>query len=256
MRLTRTILAALAAATVGFASLPSLAAGNAEAPRSFEWAHSGPFGTFDRGALQRGLLVYQQVCAGCHSLDLVALRTLRDIGLSETTVKALAAEYTIEDGPDDDGEMFERPGKPSDYFPAPFANSKAAAAANGGAAPPDLSLVVKSRKGHENYIASLLIGYREAPADHEVPEGAHYNPYFPGGNIKMAPPLQADLIEYPDGTPATVEQMATDVTAFLAWAAEPSLEERKQMGIKVILFLLVLTGFLYAAKRKIWSDVH
>ncbi|MEQ9639653.1 MAG: cytochrome c1 [Alphaproteobacteria bacterium] len=256
MRLTRTIFAALAAATLGHASLPALAAGDVAEPREFEWSHSGPFGTFDRGALQRGLLVYQQVCASCHGLNLVALRTLRDIGLSEGTVKALSAEYTINDGPNDDGDMFDRPGKPSDYFPDPFPNAKAAAAANGGSTPPDLSLVVKARKGHEDYIASLLIGYADAPADHEVPEGAYYNPYFPGGNIKMPPPLIADQIEYPDGTPATVEQMAHDVTAFLAWTAEPTLEQRKRTGIKVVLFLLVLTGFLYAVKRKVWADVH
>ena len=255
MRASNSILAALAVAPL-FLAGPAAALEEAAHPKDYAWSHTGPFGTFDRAAAQRGLIVYRQVCASCHGLRLVALRTLQDIGLSEGTVKAIAAEYTISDGPNDDGDMFERPGKPSDRFPSPFANMKAAAAANGGAAPPDLSLIAKARKGHENYMASLLTGYGDAPAGHEVPDGAYYNPYFPGGNIKMPPPLNPDQVEYPDGTKATVEQMATDVTAFLAWAAEPSLEQRKRMGVKVILFLLVLTGVLYAAKRKIWADVH
>jgi ubiquinol-cytochrome c reductase cytochrome c1 subunit len=256
MRKTTSLLAALAATiSLGLAA-PALAAGDAAHPKEYEWGHTGPFGTFDRAAAQRGLLVYQQVCASCHGLRLVALRTLQDIGLSEGTVKALAAQYTITDGPNDDGDMFDRPGKPSDRFPNPFANMKAAAAANGGAAPPDLSLMVKARKGHEDYLASLLTGYTEPPANHEVPEGAYYNPYFPGGNIKMPPPLNPDQVEYPDGTKATVEQMAHDVTVFLAWAAEPTMEQRKRTGVKVIIFLLILTGVLYAAKRKIWADVH
>ena len=256
MRTTKTILAVLAATiTLGFAA-PTLAAENAAHPKDYEWQHTGPFGTFDRAAAQRGLLVYQQVCASCHSLRLVALRTLEDIGLSEGTVKSLAAQYTIADGPNDDGDMFDRPGKPSDRFPSPFANAKQAAAANGGAAPPDLSLMIKARKGHENYMASLLTGYTDPPAGHEVPEGAYYNPYFPGGNIKMPPPLNPDQVEYPDGTKATVEQMAHDVTVFLAWTAEPTMEERKRTGVKVVLFLLILTGVLYAVKRKVWADVH
>lgn len=244
-----------AAVTLGVAA-PALAATEGAPLKHYDWHHTGPFGTYDRAAAQRGLLVYQQVCASCHGLRLVALRTLEDIGLTEGTVKALAAQYTITDGPNDDGDMFERPGKPSDRFPSPFANAKAAAAANGGAAPPDLSLMIKARKGHEDYMVSLLTGYTTAPAGHEVPEGAYYNPYFPGGNIKMPPPLNPDQVEYPDGTKATVEQMAKDVSVFLAWASEPTMEQRKQTGIKVVLFLLVLTGLLYAAKRKIWSDLH
>ena len=160
------------------------------------------------------------------------------------------------DGPDDEGEMFERPGLASDYFPAPFANENAAAASNGGAIPPDLSLVAKSRKGGPDYIYALLTGYVEAPADFELLEGLNYNTYFPGNQIAMAPPLDDDAVEYADGTPATLEQMSSDLATFLMWTAEPKLEERKRVGIKVLLFLIVFTGLLYAVKRRVWADLH
>ncbi len=218
-----------------------------------EWSFDGPFGTFDRAALQRGLQVYREVCAGCHSLKYIAFRDLAALGYDEDELKAIAAEYTVTDGPDDEGEMFEREGRPSDYFPSPFPNDKAAAASNGGAAPPDLSLMAKARVGGPTYIHGLLTGYEEPPADFP---GDNYNLYFPGHQIAMAPPLFEDGVAYADGTPATVDQMAKDVSHFLMWTAEPKLEARKGMGIKVLIFLLVFTGVLYAAKRKVWADVH
>lgn len=245
------LFAALLAAATLMAASPVLAAGDATPPRQISWPHTGLFGTYDRAAAQRGLLVYQQVCSACHGLKFVAFRTLRDIGLSEDEVKAFAAEYDITDGPDDAGDMFDRPGKPSDYFPSPFANDKAAAASNNGIAPPDLSLIVKARAGHENYIYSLLTGYKEGS------DGAlALNPYFPGGKLAMAAPLTADAVEYPDGTAATVDQMSRDVTTFLAWASEPTLEARKKLGVKVMLFLLVFFVLAYAVKRKVWADAH
>lgn len=220
------------------------------------WSFDGLFGGFDRAALQRGLQVYKEVCSGCHALKYIAYRNLADLGYNVEEIKALAAEATVVDGPDDEGEMFERPGRASDYFPSPFANAKAAAASNGGAVPPDLSLMAKARKGGPDYIHALLTGYVDPPAGKEVLEGLNYNAYFPGHQIAMASPLSEDAVEYADGTPATVEQMAHDVSSFLMWTAEPMLEVRKQTGFKVIMFLLVLTVLLYAVKRKVWSDLH
>jgi ubiquinol-cytochrome c reductase cytochrome c1 subunit len=221
-----------------------------------EWSFQGLFGTYDRAALQRGLQVYKEVCAACHSLSLVRYRNLEAIGFSEDEVKAIAAEATIMDGPDDDGEMFERPGRPSDAFVPPFPNDNAAKAANGGALPPELSLMTKARVGGPDYTYAILTGYHDAPADVELQPGLNYNAYFPGHQIAMPAPLAEDGVEYADGTPATVDQMAHDVTTFLAWAAEPELETRKQTGVKVLLFLIVFTGLLYATKRKVWAKVH
>lgn len=240
-------------------SVATIAGANAAGPavelKSTTWQHDGLFGTYDRSAAQRGLQVYKEVCAGCHGLNQVAFRTLQDLGFSEDEVKAFAKEYEFTDGPDDEGEMFERPGKPFDKFPDPFANEKAARASNNGAYPPDLSLMVKARPGFENYLYSLLTGYVDAPADFELGEGMSYNAYFGGHQIAMAAPLSEDAVEYADGTKATVDQMAKDVTVFLAWAAEPKLEERKHMGFRVILFLLIMAGMFYAVKKKVWSDV-
>lgn len=221
-----------------------------------EWSFDGFFGTYDRGAAQRGFQVYREVCTACHSMNLVRYRNLADLGFSEDEIKALAAEVEVTDGPDDSGEMFERPARPSDPFPAPFPNEKAARAANGGAYPPDLSLITKARVGGADYIYGLLTGYVEPPADVAVPDGMYYNAHFPGHQIAMPPPLSDDGVSYADGTPATVDQMAHDVTTFLSWAAEPELEVRKRTGVKVMLFLIVLTGLLYATKRKIWAKVH
>lgn len=248
-------LAALAATAAVPAAGPASAAEEVALPQ-LEWSFEGPFGTYDRPALQRGLQVYREVCATCHGLKYVAFRNLSDLGYNEEEVKAIAESYSITDGPDDEGEMFERPGRPSDYFPDPFPNEKAAAAANGGAAPPDLSLMAKARADGANYLHALLTGYEEPPADFDLAEGTNYNAYFPGHQIAMPQPLYDDSVTYADGTPATVDQMSRDVTHFLMWAAEPKMEARKQTGIKVLIFLVVFTGVLYAVKRKVWRDVH
>jgi len=219
------------------------------------WSFSGIFGTFDRGALQRGYQVYAGVCAGCHSLRLLSYRNLMAIGFTEDQVKKIAAAVQVKDGPNDQGEMFDRPGRPGDRFVKPFPNEEAARAGNNGALPPDLSLIVKARADGANYLHALLTGYKPPPAGTKVPEGMQYNLYFPGNQIAMPPPLNEGAVEYADKTKATVDQMARDVTTFLAWAAEPELEKRKRTGIKVVLFLIVLTGMLYAVKRKIWADI-
>ncbi|MEX2200378.1 MAG: cytochrome c1 [Dongiaceae bacterium] len=248
-----------AAAGLGWALL---VAGTAQAAEpgaelpDIHWSFESIFGTYDRGAQQRGFLVYKQVCASCHGLRLVAYRNLMDIGIGEEEVKAIAAEYLVTDGPDENGEMFDRAATPADRFVSPFPNDNAARASNNGAFPPDLTLIAKARIGGPDYLHALLIGYEEAPAGVEVREGLYYNKYFPGHQIAMPPPLFEDGVEYPDGTPATVEQMAEDVTHFLAWAAEPNLEARHRMGVKVILFLLALTALAYAVKRKVWANVH
>lgn len=238
-------------------SAPADAAGNAPKPPKQDWSWSGPFGTFDRAALRRGLQVYAEVCGGCHGVKLVAYRNLMDIGFSEDEVKAFAAEYEVEDGPDDEGEMFTREAKPSDRFVEPFANDNAARASNNGALPPDLSLMTKARIGGADYVYALMVGYQdEAPEGFELMEGMSYNTYFPGHQIAMAPPIDDDAVEYADGTEATKEQISRDIVTFLAWTAEPEMEERKRLGIKVLIFLLVLTGMLYALKRKVWADLH
>lgn len=248
----RTILAAV---TFGLA-VPAFAAGGGNTPAAQNWSFDGPLGTFDRGELQRGYQVYKDVCAACHSMKYVAYRNLRDIGFSEAEVKALAATFEINDGPNDSGEMFQRPGLPSDKFPSPFPNEKAARAANGGAYPVDLSLVAKARAHGPDYIYAVLTGYKPAPAGVTVGEGLNYNEAFPGHQIAMPQPLNADQVTYADGKAATVEQMARDVSAFMMWAAEPKLEARKRMGLKVMIFLIVLTGLFFAAKKRIWRNIH
>ena len=221
------------------------------------WPQEGAFGTFDRASLQRGFQVYKQVCSNCHSLKLLSYRNLADLGFSKDEVKAIAAGYTVPDGPNDQGEMVQRPARPSDAFVKPFPNDQAAKAANNGALPPDLSLIVKARHGHADYIYSLLTGFGLAPAHGEkVEDGLYYNPYFPGHQIAMPPPLQADSVTYADGTPATVEQEARDVTAFLSWASEPEMEARKQTGARVLVFLVLLAGVMYLLKRSFWSKLH
>jgi ubiquinol-cytochrome c reductase cytochrome c1 subunit len=254
MRILRTL--ALAATVALAAPFSANAAGAGPTPPAQDWSFGGLFGTFDRASLQRGFQVYKEVCAACHAAKQLAYRNLADIGLSEEEIRAIAADVTVMDGPNDDGEMFERPGRASDRFRSPFPNEKAARAANGGAYPVDLSLIVKARKDGANYLYALLTGYRdEPPAGVPVMEGMHYNEYFPGHWIAMGRPLNDDQLTFADGTVATTSQMARDVTTFLAWAAEPELEERRSTGVRVILFLIILAGMTYGVKRKIWADL-
>jgi len=248
----------LSAASVALLALsagaPAQAAESGAIP-DHEFGFEGIFGTIDRAAAQRGLQVYNEVCAQCHSLERVAFRTLSDLGYTEEQVEGIAAQYEVTDGPNDQGEMFTRQAEPKDYFPSPFDNDKAAAAAY-GAVPPDLSVITQARPNGADYLYALLTGYEDAPEDVDLPQGAYYNTAFPGHAIKMPPPMSDGQVDYQDGTEATVAQMAHDVTVFLHWAAEPHMEERKRMGIGVVLFLLVFTGVLYATKRKIWRDLH
>ena len=223
--------------------------------KEVKWPFDGAFGTVDRQAAQRGYQVYKDVCAGCHALEYISYRNLQEIGFSEEEVKAIASDATVIDGPNDDGEMFERAGRPSDRFKKPFPNEKAARAANGGAYPPNLSLITKARPDGANYLYSLLTGYEEAPHDMKMGEGMNYNKYFPGHQIAMAQPLSDGQIEYMDGTNASLEQMSKDVTIFLQWAAEPEMEQRKRMGIKVFAYLIIFTLLFYMAKKIIWRDV-
>jgi len=219
------------------------------------WSFEGLFGAFDPGAMQRGFQVYNEVCAACHSMKLLAFRHLSGIGFTEDQIKQIAAAKQVTDGPNDQGEMFERPGRPSDRFPAPFPNENAARAANNGAYPPDFSTLVKGRDGGASYIYGVMTGYKDPPPGKELLPGMNYNEVFPGHQIAMPPPLSEDQVTYADGTPATVDQMVADVSTFLAWVSEPELETRKRLGIKVILYMLVLTGFLYAIKRRVWANV-
>ncbi len=243
-------------------------------PKEQEWSFAGPFGKYDKGQLQRGLKVYTEVCSACHSMHLVSFRTLEDLGYSEAQVKAFAANYEVEDGPNSDGEMFTRKALPSDHFPSPFPNDEAAAAANNGAAPPDMSLLAKARgitrgfpqfvfdiftqyqEGGPDYIYSLLTGYdEEQPANIEVAEGTHYNPYFANAAaLAMAKPISDDQVTYDDGSPQTVDQYARDVAAFLMWAAEPHLEERKRTGFMVMVFLVIFTGLIYLTKKSVYAN--
>jgi ubiquinol-cytochrome c reductase cytochrome c1 subunit len=277
--LKRTLI--VAAALAGL-SAPALAAGETPVPPQLAWTFQGPFGKFDRAQLQRGFKVYREVCASCHGLSYIAFRNLAEPGgpeFSQAQVRALAAEYKIQDGPNDAGEMFERPGRPADRFPSPFPNDNAPTAANGGKAPPDLSLIAKARtyergfpwfvldafrqysENGVDYLVALLNGYTDPPQGFEVPEGGQYNAYYPGHVIAMPKPLSDGQVEYPkgeDGTapvPETVDQYARDVTAFLAWAAEPHLEARKRLGFQVMVFLCLLAGLLYFTKKKVWASV-
>ena len=231
-------------------------------PKEVSYASDGPLGKFDRQQLQRGFQVYKEVCSACHSIRLVAFRNLEEIGYNEDEVKAIAANWSIgvPDADPDTGEMTTRPGLPADKFPMPFANDIAARAANNNAIPPDLSLMTKAREGGAPYVYSLLTGYTDPPAN--LPEanqpgpGLHYNPYFANLNLAMAPPLAVeDQVSYSDGTKASIDQMAKDVSAFLIWTAEPKLEERHQAGWAVLAFLLIATILAYLSYRTIWADV-
>ena len=235
------------------------AAEKAAKPLSPGWSFKGFFGKFDRASLQRGYQVYSEVCAACHSMKYLTYRNLAEKGgpeFSEAEAKAIAASFEVTDGPDSTGEMFVRPAKLSDKFVMPYANEQEAKAANGGAYPPDMSVLVKARKGGADYIYSLLLGYSEPPEGVELDDGVYYNKYMYGNKIKMPAPLSDDLIEYTDGTKATAEQMSKDVTNFLMWSAEPHLEQRHKTGFRVIAYLIILTVLVYFTMKKIWSRVE
>ena len=245
-------------------------------PRN-NWSFAGLFGRFDRGQLQRGFAVYHGVCQTCHSLKLVSFRNLGDEGgpeFSPAEVAAIAADYMVMDGPNDQGDMFERPGRPGDYFPPPFPNDQTARAAFGGALPPDMSVLAKARQFERgfpwfvldifvpyqelgpDYIVSILKGYVAKPPNVTLPPGAQYNAYFPGHAIAMPPPLSDGVVTYTDGAPQTVDQYAKDIAAFLMWAAEPSLDARKRIGFQVLIYLLVFSGLLYFTKKRIWHTIE
>lgn len=217
------------------------------------WPFEGIFGSFDREAAQRGYHVYKEVCAACHGLSKVSYRNLKEIGIAESEIQNIAMQYTVTDGPNDNGEMFQRPAIPSDHFVSPFPNEQAARAANNGAYPLDLSLIIKARHDGANYLYSLLTGYAEAPSDVKMMDGLHYNKYFPGNQIAMPSPLMDGMVQYASGTISTVDQMAKDVVVFLQWAAEPEMEHRKSLGLKVMIYLFIFTIFFYYAKQNIWS---
>ena len=223
-----------------------------------DWSFKGITGKFDRSSLQRGYQVYTEVCASCHSMNLVSYRNLGEPGgpeFSVDQVKAIAANFEVEDGPNADGDMFTRPGRPSDKFVSPYPNVQAATAANGGAYPPDMSVLVKARKGGSDYIYSVLMGYEDPPAGFELEDGVYYNKYMDGKKIKMSNPLSEGIVTYSDGTAATEAQMAKDVTTFLTWTAEPHLEIRHKMGVKVLIFLTIFSLLVYLSMKRIWSRI-
>jgi ubiquinol-cytochrome c reductase cytochrome c1 subunit len=270
-------------AVLGLAAVaaPALAAGGAHHPRSGGFSFEGPFGTFDQGQLQRGYKVYREVCSACHSMNLMHFRNLGEASgpfydpeapspAENRFVKALAAQVQVPDIDTETGEAVMRDGTPADKFPAPYPNATAAAAGNGGAAPPDLSVMAKARHGGANYIYSLLSGYEEAPAGLQIRPGQHYNPYMAGdmtpfwqgtgpvpagGFIAMPPPLSDGLVTYDDGSPQTLDQYARDVSAYIAWASDPRATERKQAGFGVLIFLFLFAGLTYASYRRIWKGV-
>jgi ubiquinol-cytochrome c reductase cytochrome c1 subunit len=271
------VLAFAFAAALAAVGTRAVCAQEAEAPPRLHWSFHGPFGMYDPAQLQRGFKIYREVCSNCHSLKLLAFRNLADAGgldFTEAQAATIASGFQVTDGPNDQGEMFQRPGKIADHFPPPFPNDKAARNANGGALPPDMSVLAKAR-GYEagfpwfifdaftqyqedgpDYIHAIIDGYEKAPAGFTLPPGAQYNKYFPGHAIGMPQPLSDGQVEYTDGTPTTVDQYGKDIAAFLMWAAEPKLDERKRLGFQVFIYLIVLTGLLYFTKRRVWRDVH
>ena len=276
--LALTLCAALTAGVVAPATAADEGGGHdtPQPPRE-KWSFSGPFGKFDRAQIQRGFKVYREVCQNCHGLTLLAFRNLAESGgpgFTPAQAAAIAAEYKIKDGPNDAGDMFERPGRAADRFPAPFPNENAARASNGGAYPPDLSVIAKARTYERgfpwfivdvftqyqeqgpDYLTALLKGYAAPPAGMTMPAGMNYNKYFPGHMIGMPPPIQEGQITYDDGTKGTIDQYAKDVTAFLVWAAEPHMEARKRIGLQVFIFLIVFAGLLYFTKKKVWAEAH
>ncbi|MGO9703515.1 MAG: cytochrome c1 [Xanthobacteraceae bacterium] len=265
----------LAAVALAFGSR-MVSAQEQEIPSKQRWSFAGPFGLYDPQQLQRGFKVYREVCSSCHSLKLLAFRNLADPGgpgFSEPQAATIAATFQVTAGPNDQGEMFQRPGKLADYFPPPFPNDQAARNANGGALPPDMSVLAKARSVERgfpwfifdaftqyqedgpDYIHAIVNGYEDPPAGFALSPGAQYNKYFPGHAIGMPNPLSDGQVEYTDGTPTTVDQYGRDIAAFLMWAAEPKLDERKRLGFQVFVFLIVLTGLLYFTKKKVWYEV-
>jgi ubiquinol-cytochrome c reductase cytochrome c1 subunit len=246
------VVAALAAAALAG---PARAQEEVPSPPHQEWSFDGVFGTYDQAALQRGFQVYKEVCSACHELKQLYFRDLTQIGYTPEEVKRIAATYTVTDGPNKQGQMFQRPGRPYDHIPGPFPNDEAARAANNGALPPDQSTLVKARDDGPDYVYAILNGYTEPPKGFKMTPGMNYNEYFPGHQIAMPKPLSPDQVKYADGTPATLPQEAHDVAAFLTWASHPNLDERHRVGFKVMLFLVVGVGVFYAGKRKIWSAI-
>ena len=239
-----------------FSNFNVLASGSGNDLPKHNWSFKGLTGTFDKSAVQRGFKVYREVCSGCHSMSLLYYRDLIDIGFSDEEVKAIAAEYTVIDGPNEEGEMFERPAKPSDRFVSPFSNEQEARISNNGSYPPDLSVITKAKKHGPDYIFNLLLGYTEPPVDFELGEGMYYNKWKEGHQIAMAQPLDEGYVDYDDGTENTLPQLAEDITTFLVWSAEPELEERKKLGIKVILFFIVLGSIVFIVKNRLWREIH
>ena len=254
--MSKQALAAWALTTVLLASGPDLGAQETPSLPHQEWSFEGVFGTYDLASAQRGFQVYKEVCSACHPVRHLYFRDLAAIGYNADEIKAIAATYEVTDGPNDQGQMYQRPGRPSDAIPGPFPNDQAARAANNGALPPDQSLIVKARHGGPDYVYGILTGYKEPPSGFKLLDGMNYNEYFPGHQIAMPPPLSDNAVTFADGTPATVPQMAHDVVTFLTWASEPNLDDRHLTGFKVIGFLVVAAILFYAAKRKIWAPVH
>jgi len=243
------------AAAVGFALNQTVKASVQLHPHQLPWTHNGLIDSLDHSSIRRGYEVYKQVCAACHSMQYMAYRNLIGVTHTEDEAKAEAEDIMVTDGPNDEGEMFQRPGKLSDYFPAPYANDEAARAANNGALPPDLTYITSARHGGEDYLFHLLTGYCDPPAGVKLADGQYYNPYFPGGAISMAQALYNEIIEYEDGTPATQSQLAKDVATFLKWSAEPEHDTRKLMIIKTLMIFSVLISTAYYMKRRSWSSL-
>ena len=239
-----------------FSNFNVLASGSGNDLPKHNWSFKGLTGTFDKSAVQRGFKVYREVCSGCHSMSLLYYRDLIDIGFSDEEVKAIVAEYTVIDGPNEEGELCECPAKPSDRFVSPFSNEQEARVSNNGSYPPDLSVITKAKKHGPDYIFNLLLGYTEPPVDFELGEGMYYNKWKEGHQISMAQPLDEGYVDYDDGTENTLPQLAEDITTFLVWSAEPELEERKKLGIKVILFFIVLGSIVFIVKNRLWREIH
>jgi len=239
-----------------FSNFHLFAAGEIKNAPKQKWSFDGLTGQFDISSIQRGYKIYREVCSGCHSMNLLYYRDLIDIGFSSEEVKAIASEYTVLDGPNDDGEMFERVAKPSDHFVSPFANEQEARVSNNGSYPPDLSVITKTKKNGTDYIYNLLMGYTEPPDHFELGEGMYYNKWKEGHQIAMAQPLDEGYVDYDDGTENNLPQLSKDITNFLVWAAEPELEERKRIGIKVLLFFIIAGALVYTVKNSLWRKIH